>query len=191
MRVFNLLSAAIVLTALTLSPNAWPAKNTQSKVLQPRERADLECTVWFRETQFAASVARHDEKAFRSFIRGDAIFNIAGKEPQRGIEAIVQAWRDIIVGKNIKLRWRPDMVRVNEAGTLAYSAGPTIIEDTTTPGKTAYSIGRYSSIWQRDENLIWQVLFDGGNGPSQPVESLREAEVSFTKTASSCPTATH
>ncbi|HEV2606504.1 MAG TPA: hypothetical protein VGT79_00845, partial [Xanthomonadaceae bacterium] len=124
-----------------------------------------ECEVWNRERSFAASVAHHDAAAFAEHVHVHAAFDASSPEPTRGRDAIVAGWKGIIDGKQIKLGWSPANITLGGDGNLAVSSGPDWIEDLRPSPKQHYQIGEFSSIWIRDTDGQWRVLFDAGNVP--------------------------
>lgn len=119
------------------------------------------CQVWQRELGFAKSVADHDPAAFAGFIHRDAAFGV-GRKPTIGREAIVREWQGIVDGSALKLEWYPDTVTVGGDGDIAYSSGPGLFQD---PKTGAYRHSRFGSVWQRDSDGQWRVVFDDGTTP--------------------------
>jgi ketosteroid isomerase-like protein len=108
-----------------------------------------------RETAFAKTMAERDLEAFASFIASEAVFS-SGEEPLRGRDAIVAAWARFFAGPEAPFSWQPDLVRVLGSGTMAFSSGP--VRDPS--GK---EIGRFNSIWRKEADGQWRVMFDKGS----------------------------
>lgn len=125
---------------------------------------EAECQVWARELSFAHSVAEHDAAAFAAHVHPQAAFNSAGPEPLRGRDAVVAAWADIIAGKGLKLSWYPDRVTIGGPDDIAWSSGPALFEDLSPGAKQRFSVGTFHSVWHRDADGSWRVLFDAGAG---------------------------
>ena len=128
------------------------------------------CEVWQRELDFARSVARHDRAAFAALVHPRAAFGVSRK-PTLGREAIVAEWQGIIDGSALTLEWYPDVVTVGGDGNTAYSSGPALYRD---PQTGAYRHGRFGSVWQRDTDGAWRVIFDDGLKP-QPADAVAVA----------------
>ena len=124
---------------------------------------EAECAVWQRERSFARSVAEHDATAFAEHLHPDAAFGVSGK-PTRGRDAITREWIGLIDGSALILRWYPAVVTLGGDGRTAYSSGPALYEDPKT-GETR--IGRFGSVWYRNDEGVWQVLFDDGIAPQK------------------------
>jgi len=108
-----------------------------------------------REIAFAKTMADRDFEAFLAFVSPEAVF-FDGDEPLRGRDAIASVWRPYFQESDAPFSWRPDVVEVLESGTLALTSGPVLLPD----GQTA---GRFNSIWRRDPDGVWRVVFDRGS----------------------------
>jgi ketosteroid isomerase-like protein len=108
-----------------------------------------------REIAFAKTMADRDFDAFLTFISPEAVF-FNGNEPLRGHEAISKAWGPFFEGESAPFSWHPDVVEVLESGRLALSSGPV----RRPSGEIA---GRFNSIWRKDKDGQWRVIFDKGS----------------------------
>ncbi len=119
------------------------------------------CAVWARELGFAQSVRDHDARAFAAFLHEDAVFGVSGRAT-RGREAITTQWAGIIDGSAVELQWYPRLVSVGGDGRIAYSSGPALYRSRK---DGSYRLGRFGSVWQRDDAGQWHVVFDDGVTP--------------------------
>ncbi|HUQ11944.1 MAG TPA: hypothetical protein VM146_16635 [Steroidobacteraceae bacterium] len=146
-----------------------------------------ECEVWERERTFAESVAKHDRTAFLGHLNEGAVFGAASPEPQRGRDAVVQAWAGIIEGKGVTIEWRPHFVSIGADSRVAMSRGPFVIVSWDTTGTRKYAIGEFVSVWTRqDLTSPWLVLLDGG-GPPPAAATEAEAKKHLGSAPTSCP----
>lgn len=116
---------------------------------------ELESTVMARELAFASTMADRDIEAFADFVSEEAVF-FNGNEPLRGRQTVVDAWSRFFDGPTAPFSWQPDVVVVLESGELALSSGPVYAPD----GKIS---GRFNSIWRREADGVWRVIFDKGS----------------------------
>lgn len=114
------------------------------------EAAEVEA----REIAFAKTMADRDFDAFLAFVSPEAVF-FNGNEPIRGRDAIGRAWAPFFDGPTAPFSWHPDVVEVLESGRLALSSGPV----RTATGESA---GRFNSIWRKEADGVWRVVFDKG-----------------------------
>lgn len=125
-----------------------------------------ECAVWQRELSFARSVAEHDAAAFAIHVAENAAFGASTREPTRGREAIATRWAGMIAGKHVALRWYPTRVTMAPGvDDVAWSSGPSLIEVLDPKARDRYLIGAFHSVWHKDADGVWRVLFDDGVEP--------------------------
>jgi ketosteroid isomerase-like protein len=130
-----------------------------------------ECEVWARELGFARSVAEHDAAAFAEHVHPDAAFNSGKPEPLRGRETVAAAWADIVAGKGLLLSWYPSRVTIGGVPDVAWSSGPALFEWPDRPPAQRYAIGTYHSVWHRDADGTWRIVFDEGAGMAPATEA--------------------
>ena len=106
------------------------------------------------ETAFAATMANRDLEAFASHIADDAVF-FGDANVLRGKDAIVAGWKALYEGEKAPISWRPENVQVLDSGQLAHSSGPVFDSE-------GRRIATYNSIWRRNQDGTWQVVFDKG-----------------------------
>jgi ketosteroid isomerase-like protein len=123
-----------------------------------------ECDVWNREVSFAASVEKHDAKAFAEHLHPGAVFLGGHNRAKRGSATIAESWAGIVNGEGGVLHWHPDLVVIGGDPNVALSRGPWWIADTSPDAKAPYVMGSYISTWVKDDKGVWHVLFDGGGG---------------------------
>lgn len=116
---------------------------------------DEAAVVEAREIAFAKTMADRDFEAFLTFVSPEAVF-FAGNDPIRGREAIGDAWAPFFEGADPPFSWHPDLVEVLESGELAISSGPV-------RGPDGVVAGRFNSIWRKDADGQWRVVFDKGS----------------------------
>ena len=125
-----------------------------------------ECTVWQREQSFAGSVANHDAAGFAGHVAENAAFGASSLQPVRGREAIVKRWASLIEGKQTRLHWYPTRVTMApDVAGVAWSSGPSLFEVLDPKAKDKYLLGNFHSVWHKDDDGVWRVLFDDGVEP--------------------------
>jgi ketosteroid isomerase-like protein len=109
------------------------------------------------ETAFARSMADRDPAAFASLIGEEAVF-FGNESVMRGKEAVVAGWKRYFAGPSAPFSWKPTEVEVLPSGTLAMTSGPVF-------DPQGRRIGTFNSIWQRQSDGSWKVIFDKGCPP--------------------------
>ena len=119
------------------------------------QRSTLAQQVFAAESSFAATLANHDSAGFATFVATDAIF-FGGREPSRGRSEVVASWIGFFRTPAAPFSWRPQTVEVLSSGTLALSSGPVF-------DPTGKQISVFNSIWRKDPDGRWRVVFDKGS----------------------------
>src|SRR5690606_28997693 len=107
----------------------------------------------------------HDAAAFASHLAAGTVFNAASPRPVRGREAVVADWKEIIEGRAFALRWHPQFVSIGSNPDIAVSSGPAWTESFDPAATHRHTISRFNSVWMRDADGEWRVLFDSGTPP--------------------------
>lgn len=114
------------------------------------------------EAAFAKAFADRDADKFFSFVADDANF-FGGKKMLSGKNAVRESWSRFFTTKDAPFSWEPERVAANAAGNLVMTYGP--VHD-----PKGELIGYFTSVWQKQGDGSWKVLFDGpgGNPPCPP-----------------------
>ena len=113
--------------------------------------------VFAAERAFARSMADRDFAAFGRYVAEDTVF-FGGATPLRGREAVLAGWRAFFEGPAAPFSWEPDQVEVLGSGNLALSTG-------LVKNPEGVVTARFNSIWQRQADGAWRVIFDKGGPP--------------------------
>lgn len=105
------------------------------------------------ETAFARTMSDRDHRAFLTHVAEDAVFLNGGK-PLRGKTTIGTAWLGYYSGP-APFSWHADQIEVLPSGQLAMTAGPVF-------GPKGEQIARFYSVWRKDPDGRWRVVFDNG-----------------------------
>jgi ketosteroid isomerase-like protein len=141
---FRRLAAVAVLFA-TLSSTAQPSIEARRAEVFAAERA------------FARSMADRDFAAFGRYVADDSVF-FSGTTALRGRDAVLAAWKAFFDGPTAPFSWEPDQVEVLQSGELALSTG-------LVKNPEGAVTARFNSIWQRQPDGSWLVVFDKGGPP--------------------------
>ena len=106
------------------------------------------------ETAFAQTMVARDLDGFASHVSNEAVF-FGAQDTLRGRSAVVAAWRRFFEGAVAPFSWTPTIVEVVDSGTLAITSGPVRDPD-------GRQIGTFNSIWRREGDGRWRVVFDKG-----------------------------
>jgi ketosteroid isomerase-like protein len=113
--------------------------------------------VFVAERAFARSMADRDFAAFGRYVAEGSVF-FSGSTPLRGRETVLAAWQPFFAGPGAPFSWEPDQVEVLASGELALSTG-------LVKNPEGVVTARFNSIWQRQPDGRWLVIFDKGGPP--------------------------
>jgi ketosteroid isomerase-like protein len=122
--------------------------------------ADAADEVRRTESAFAKAFADRDVVKFFSYVADDANF-LGPKRVLTGKGEVVKVWSEYLKPQQPPFSWRPERVVTNAAGDIGLSTGPVF------DAKGAH-IADYSSIWQKQKDGLWKIIFDGPGAPVCP-----------------------
>jgi ketosteroid isomerase-like protein len=135
--------------------------------------ADVTDEVRCQEIAFSRSVENGDIDAFKSFLDYDARF--VGRSVMSGPDVITDAWKVFFTEDGPDIKWRPQFVEVLEDGTLALTRGPFRIIGMDADGNSVEQWGTFNSVWRRNPDGKWRVVFDAGNNDAEPPDDETRA----------------
>jgi ketosteroid isomerase-like protein len=112
------------------------------------------------ESDFAAAFAAHDTAKFASMIEEQAIFFDRG-QPLQGREAIVKLWTPWVEAEKSPFSWTPETAIISADGTIGSTSGPVYDAE-------GIKFSRFHSVWRKQKDGSWKVLFDGPGSPVCP-----------------------
>lgn len=100
-------------------------------------------------------------KALSRYAHGDFVKFTEGNHPIIGKKKFDELFRDKPGPKTIS--WEPADARASESGDFGYTWGnwKFAVNDTV-------YYGNYITVWKKDNDEKWKMLFDGGNGTPPP-----------------------
>lgn len=142
-----------------------PASTAQENPPTARIPVDMQ-TLRQTEEDFAKAFADRNVTRFAEFVADDARFTSAGKL-REGKAAIVESWTRMMQNPDLTLTWSPDIVQLSQAGDLGFTSGPYEVAVKLKDGTIARERGRFASVWRRQPNGAYQIIFDIGS-PEEP-----------------------
>jgi ketosteroid isomerase-like protein len=111
------------------------------------------------ETAFAKSMADRNLAAFTALLADEAVF-FGGKGVMRGKAAVAADWKRFFDGPTAPFSWAPAEVEVLPSGNLGFTSGPVY-------DPKGQRIGTFNSVWQRQSDGSWKIVFDKGCPPCE------------------------
>ena len=109
------------------------------------------------ETAFAKSMADRNLAAFTALLADDTVF-WGGKGVNRGKGAVAADWKKFFDGPAAPFSWSPAEVEVLASGDLGFTSGPVY-------DPKGQRIGTFNSVWHRQKDGSWKIVFDKGCPP--------------------------
>jgi ketosteroid isomerase-like protein len=154
MRSSSVAELAFVMMVLAIPPSTQAADRSEAELIESLTEA---------ETTFATSVREKDWESFVEHIDPNAVF--IGGQVLEGKDAILKSWKVYFADNAPRLEWRPEEVVVRPDGVLGITRGPYTLRFQSESGEEVTQAGRFSSIWERQGDGRWRVLFDSGCPP--------------------------
>jgi ketosteroid isomerase-like protein len=136
---FLLLALAAGAAVHAEDPPPTPAADAASASLAQVERA------------FAGAFAARDLERFGAFLDEDAVFLGPAGSVLRGKAEILAGWKGYFDGEP-PFSWYPTVSQVS--GNLGLSQGPVL-------SPSGEWLANFSSVWQRQADGSWKIVFDG------------------------------
>jgi ketosteroid isomerase-like protein len=143
-----------------------PAAADDPAALDADSREHLAEQVRRAELAFAATVAERRPEAFGAMVADDAVFLGARGEVARGRDEVIAAWQGLFAAEAPEFRWHPEIVELSGDGTLGLTRGPWTMRGHDARGEPVERRGTFTSIWRRQPDGAWRVIFDAGCGGS-------------------------
>jgi uncharacterized protein (TIGR02246 family) len=122
-----------------------------------------EAEIMRADADFARAVADGDTARFLSFIAEITTFNGGSKNELHGRDAVGKSWAKFLAPDGPRLTWRPTAAHVLGPGDVGYSTGRSTLRVKKPDGTIAESRGEYVTVWQKQADGKWQVVFDTGS----------------------------
>lgn len=123
------------------------------------------------EAAFANAFAERDQQRFFRFVLDEATF-LGGLRTLAGKQQVVARWSKFFESKEAPFSWAPERIVTNGAGTVGLSSGPVF-------GASGDHIGNFASVWVKQADGAWKVLFDGPGSAPGCLSSVEEGDVTL------------
>jgi len=146
--IVRFLAVLSVVSLTAAGPSQSGSRSLQSLVDSEKSFSSLSAEKGIRE-------------AFLAYLADDAVVFRPKPVPGRGVYQAAPEDSPLL------LTWEPAFAEVSAAGDLGYTTGPYEARDRSNPDQPARH-GHYISVWERQGNRQWKVVFDGGIRHAEP-----------------------
>jgi ketosteroid isomerase-like protein len=145
-------SSFVVLALVACSPAEPP---------MPPDPEAVRASLMAADQAFAAATAQNGLEGWLAAYDSSGIQMEPDVPFTPGLPAIRAAMAPAFADTTFRLTWQPTMAFASAAGDLGYTLG--------TWQSTHYNeTGKYVTIWRKQADGSWKVVFDGGNPDSSP-----------------------
>lgn len=122
------------------------------------------------DLDFAQATAHRRLEGWMSYFADDAV--VLHRKPIVGKDQIRAVYEKVFADSNFQLHWEPTNAEVFPSGDLGFTQGKFTAKDIDEKGQQLTQTGRYMTIWKKQPNGCWQIVFDtGSTDPPQPSNS--------------------
>jgi ketosteroid isomerase-like protein len=115
------------------------------------------------DADFAKAVAGKNREQFLAFIAENTTFNGGTDAELRGRDAVMKDWGEFFEADGPSLTWTPTRGEVVGAGDLGYTTGRSVFRTRGRDGAMVERHGEYLTVWRRQRDGSWKVIFDTGS----------------------------
>jgi len=115
------------------------------------------------DADFAQAVAAKNRERFLSFLADVTTFNGGSPSELHGRDAVMKEWNDFFMADGPTLSWTPTRGEVVGAGDLGYTTGQSLFRGKGPDGKMVERRGEYLTVWRKQRDGSWRVIFDTGS----------------------------
>ena len=119
------------------------------------------------DAEFARSVAEKNKETFQSFLAEATTFNGGTRNELHGRDAVLKDWAPFFEANGPTLTWTPMKGEVIGAGDVGYTIGRSLFRQKASNGSTIERGGQYLTVWRKQPDGSWKVVFDTGSTLSQ------------------------
>ncbi len=114
------------------------------------------------DTDFATATAEKGLEGFGSFLADDAATLRADQPVISGRDAFLAAWTSLLTNHALSIQWKPMTASISSSGDLGFTVGAYEITRTGDKGTQIVATGKYVTIWRKQHDGSWKVVFDTG-----------------------------
>lgn len=111
---------------------------------------------------FSKATVERRLEGFSSFI-AEEVTTIRPNQPLvRGKRAFVDGWAPLLNNASRGVTWQPLLAEASSSGDLGYSVGKAEWTKSDAQGTRVVATGKYITIWRKQKDGSWKVVFDSG-----------------------------
>ena len=113
------------------------------------------------DRDFNTATSAHGLEGWMSFMTDDTV--LQRDRAYTGLEAIRKIMADDFASPTTKLTWKPSSGQMFDSGTMGFTTGDWEYRAVDPKGNKIALKGQYLTVWKRQKDGSWKVLWDGGS----------------------------
>ena len=126
------------------------------------DRKAAESAIVKADREFCQALIDRNLDRFLSFVADETTFS-GGAAPLRGKDAVAQGWARYFKAGGPTVTWKPIKADVLVGGDVGYTVGTWERRTPDADGKLAITHGDYLTVWEKQTDGAWKVVFDTGS----------------------------
>ena len=162
MRCLSLRAVALLLCSVVFACGSFAGSQTNSATSKSTHSPDSKASAELLKADrdfFAATKARRAD-GWMEFMTEET--TLSREKPYSGLTAIRATVAEDFKDPNYELTWDPETAVMLESGKMGYTSGHWIVSTKTPDGKPSKLGGQYITVWKKQKDGSWKVLWDGG-----------------------------
>jgi ketosteroid isomerase-like protein len=124
------------------------------------------------DRDFAQAAAQKGVEGWMAFMAENSVR--LGNPPVVGKPAIREAMAKTFARPGFKLKWAPTHGELFKGGDLGYTVGRYEMSRQNEKGESVITHGTYLTVWQKQEDGSWKVVWDGGSQDPAPTPAPKQ-----------------
>jgi len=138
----------------------------------PPDPAAVEASLIAADDAFAAATAAHGLEGWLAAFDSTGIQMEPDVPFTPGLAAVRASMAPALNDTAFHLTWKPTMAFAGAAGDLGYTLGTWQASLKGADGIERVNTGKYVTIWRKQADGVWKVVFDGGSPDTKPLASV-------------------
>jgi len=122
---------------------------------------------------FARATAERRLEGFASFLAREVISIRPNAAVINGEKVLADRWANLLNDPAMSITWKPLQAVISEAGDMGFTVGSYEVTKANGQGRTVAGTGKYVTIWSKQPDGAWKVVFDSGVQDAPPEGAAR------------------
>ncbi len=120
---------------------------------------------------FARATAERRLAGFSSFLAEDVMSIRPNTPVVQGSQALASRWAKMLNDPAMSITWQPLEAVISEDGSMGFTVGRHEVAKSGPQGRSVTGTGKYVTIWKKQLDGSWKVVFDSGVQDTPPAKA--------------------